>query len=173
MKKILCVFVSFAVLFTFSMPALAQEVAPKGYYTIPRYNEVYTSQPIEEEFLSLQEYNDKYSHGESPLVGDVPLTFQDISPAEISPVKTQVADIVGNESGAVLGTITLQYQTDIQGGRPQFLYDRCYLGNIQLNTYWNLDSSHTEFSGDKITVYFDFSFGGMFTESAVAYFYPY
>lgn len=171
MKKIVSLFVSFAVLFTCSMPAYAQNAAPEGYFTLPRYNEVYSSQPAEEEFLSLQEYNDQYSHGESPLAGNAPLPLQESSPTRISPVKTKVANIVGNESGAIMGTVTLQYQTEIQGGRPQFVYDRRYLGNIQLNTYWNLDSSHVEFSGDRITVFFDFSYGA-FTESAVAYFYP-
>ena len=48
MKKIVSLFVSFAVLFTYSMPAYAQNAAPEGYFTLPRYNEVYSSQPAEE-----------------------------------------------------------------------------------------------------------------------------
>lgn len=73
--------------------------------------------------------------------------------------------------GLKVGTITLQYQTEIQGGRPQFLYDKCYL-KPNVTTYWSIDESHSEFSGDRIAVYFTFTYWGQFYETAVVYFYP-
>lgn len=70
-----------------------------------------------------------------------------------------------------VGTITLQYQTDIQGGRPQFLYDTCYLSHPSITTYWKLETSNVEFSGDRIGVYFSFIYGS-FQDHAWVYFYP-
>ena len=96
---------------------------------------------------------------------------QNVAPFRISPVKEQTKDIITNESGSKVGTITLQYQTEIQGGRPQFLYDKCYL-KPNVTTYWSIDESHSEFSGDRIAVYFTFTYWGQFYETAVVYFYP-
>lgn len=90
---------------------------------------------------------------------------------DICTVKEQTKDIITNESGSKVGTITLQYQTEIQGGRPQFLYDKCYL-KPNVTTYWSIDESHSEFSGDRIAVYFTFTYWGQFYETAVVYFYP-
>lgn len=67
--------------------------------------------------------------------------------------------------------ISLQYQTDIQGGRPQFLYDTCYLSHPSITTYWKLETSNVEFSGDRIGVYFSFIYGS-FQDHAWVYFYP-
>lgn len=92
-------------------------------------------------------------------------------PFRISSVKKQTKDIITIESGSKVGTRDLQYQTDTQGGRPQFLYDKCYL-EPHLITYWRIVESHVEFSGDRIAVYFTFSFMSQFYETAVVYFYP-
>lgn len=112
-----------------------------------------------------------YSHGESPIIGNEVPNSQNVAPFRISPVKEQTKDIITNESGSKVGTITLQYQTEIQGGRPQFLYDKCYL-KPNVTTYWSIDESHSEFSGDRIAVYFTFTYWGQFYETAVVYFYP-
>lgn len=37
---------------------------------------------------------------------------------------------------------------------------------------FGIDESHSEFSGDRIAVYFTFTYWGQFYETAVVYFYP-
>lgn len=169
MKRFLSMLISFVLICSFSLNVFAQDGSSSGYLTIPQYNEKYSAQT--DGFLSLQEYNNKYSHGESPIIGNEVPNSQNVAPFRISPVKEQTKDIITNESGSKVGTITLQYQTEIQGGRPQFLYDKCYL-KPNVTTYWSIDESHSEFSGDRIAVYFTFTYWGQFYEMAVVYFYP-
>ena len=121
MKRFLSMLISFVLICSFSLNVFAQDGSSSGYLTIPQYNEKYSAQT--DGFLSLQEYNNKYSHGESPIIGNEVPNSQNVAPFRISPVKEQTKDIITNESGSKVGTITLQYQTEIQGGRPQFLYE--------------------------------------------------
>ena len=123
----------------------------------------------------LDEYRERYSKNVDIKQELKPsLTLQDMS-AEIlltlSSVKTQTKHIILVLNGTDVGTITLQYQTIIQGGRPQFAYDTCYLSHPKLTTYWSLKSSNMDFSGDKIGVYFSFVYG-IFQDHAWVYFKP-
>ena len=178
-------------------PTDAPEADSQDYLSIPSYNETYSEQPTDTDFLSLQEYNAEYSNGESPLEQptdndflslqeynaeysngenpleiDSPLTTQnDPDICAISPIRKQTKSIILANQNVKVGTVTLQYQTDIKGGRPQFLYDTCYLGHPNITTYWKLETSNVKFSGDRIRVYFSFTYGS-FQDHAWVYFYP-
>ena len=178
-------------------PTDAPEADSQDYLSIPSYNETYSGQPADNDFLSLQEYNAEYSNGESPLEQptdndflslqeynaeysngenpleiDSPLTTQnDTDICAISPIRKQTKSIILANQQVKVGTVTLQYQTDIKGGRPQFLYDTCYLGHPNITTYWKLETSNVKFSGDRISVYFSFTYGS-FQDHAWVYFYP-
>ena len=178
-------------------PTDAPEADSQDYLSIPSYNETYSGQPTDNDFLSLQEYNAEYSNGESPLEQptdndflslqeynaeysngenpleiDSPLTTQnDPDICAISPIRKQTKSIILANQQVKVGTVTLQYQTDIKGGRPQFLYDTCYLGHPNITTYWKLETSNVKFSGDRISVYLSFTYGS-FQDHAWVYFYP-
>ncbi|MDD6221908.1 MAG: hypothetical protein PUB14_03650 [Lachnospiraceae bacterium] len=153
----------------------SDEKTEENFLSIPAYNEKYAAEPLNEDFLSLDEYRERYSKNVDIKQELKPsLTLQDMS-AEIllilSSVKTQTKHIILVLNGTDVGTITLQYQTIIQGGRPQFAYDTCYLSHPKLTTYWSLKSSNMDFSGDKIGVYFSFVYG-IFQDHAWVYFKP-
>ena len=197
MKKVICLFSAFLLLLSSAMTTYAHEAdsqdylsipsynetyseqptdAPEAdsqdYLSIPSYNETYSEQPTDTDFLSLQEYNAEYSNGENPLEIDSPLTTQnDPDICAISPIRKQTKSIILANQNVKVGTVTLQYQTDIKGGRPQFLYDTCYLGHPNITTYWKLETSNVKFSGDRISVYFSFTYGS-FQDHAWVYFYP-
>ena len=197
MKKVICLFSAFLLLLSSSMTTYAHEAdsqdylsipsynetyseqptdAPEAdsqdYLSIPSYNETYSGQPTDNDFLSLQEYNNEYSNGENPLEIDSPLTTQnDPDICAISPIRKQTKSIILANQQVKVGTVTLQYQTDIQGGRPKFLYDTCYLSHPNITTYWKLETSKVEFSGDRIGVYFSFIYGSL-QDHAWVYFYP-
>ena len=197
MKKVICLFSAFLLLLSSAMTTYAHEAdsqdylsipsynetyseqptdAPEAdsqdYLSIPSYNETYSGQPTDNDFLSLQEYNNEYSNGENPLEIDSPLTTQnDPDICAISPIRKQTKSIILANQKVKVGTVTLQYQTDIKGGRPQFLYDTCYLGHPNITTYWKLETSNVKFSGDRISVYFSFTYGS-FQDHAWVYFYP-
>ena len=139
---------------------------PGELLTLDEYNSMYGN---EEEFLTLDQYNSTYSNEEEIL--NIPQNLYSSSAWAISPVKQQTKPIIVEWGACQVGTITLQYQTDIQGGRPQFLYDKCYLSHPNLTTYWILDYSTVNFSGDCISVYFSFVYGVM-QDHAWVYFYP-
>ena len=128
------------------------------FLTLDEYNSMYGN---EEEFLTLDQYNSTYSNEEEIL--NNPQNLYSSSAWTISPVKQQTKPIIVEWGACQVGTITLQYQTDIQGGRPQFLYDKCHLSYPNLITY--------HFSGDCISVYFSFVNGEM-KDHAWVYFYP-
>ena len=197
MKKVICLFSAFLLLLSSAMTTYAHEAdsqdylsipsynetyseqptgAPEAdsqdYLSIPSYNETYSGQPTDNDFLSLQEYNNEYSNGENPLEIDSPLTTQnDPDICAISPIRKQTKSIILANQKVKVGTVTLQYQTDIKGGRPQFLYDTCYLGHPNITTYWKLETSNVKFSGDRISVYLSFTYGS-FQDHAWVYFYP-
>ena len=178
-------------------PTDAPEADSQDYLSIPSYNETYSGQPTDNDFLSLQEYNaeysngenpleqptdndflslqeynNEYSNGENPLEIDSPLTTQNAPDiCAISPIRKQTKSIILANQRVKVGTVTLQYQTDIQGGRPKFLYDTCYLSHPNITTYWKLETSKVEFSGDRIGVYFSFIYGSL-QDHAWVYFYP-
>ena len=131
---------------------------PGELLTLDEYNSMYGN---EEEFLTLDQYNSTYSNEEEIL--NNPQNLYSSSAWTISPVKQQTKPIIVEWGACQVGTITLQYQTDIQGGRPQFLYDKCHLSYPNLITY--------HFSGDCISVYFSFVNGEM-KDHAWVYFYP-
>ena len=83
--------------------------------TLDEYNSMYGN---EEEFLTLDQYNSTYSNEEEIL--NNPQNLYSSSAWTISPVKQQTKPIIVEWGACQVGTITLQYQTDIQGGRPQF-----------------------------------------------------
>ena len=197
MKKVICLFSAFLLLLSSAMTTYAHEADSQDYLSIPSYNETYSEQPTDapeadsqdylsipsynetysgqstdNDFLSLQEYNAEYSNGENPLEIDSPLTTQnDPDICAISPIRKQTKSIILANQQVKVGTVTLQYQTDIKGGRPQFLYDTCYLGHPNITTYWKLETSNVKFSGDRISVYFSFTYGS-FQDHAWVYFYP-
>lgn len=94
---------------------------PGELLTLDEYNSMYGN---EEEFLTLDQYNSTYSNEEEIL--NNPQNLYSSSAWTISPVKQQTKPIIVEWGACQVGTITLQYQTDIQGGRPQFLYDKCH-----------------------------------------------
>lgn len=76
-----------------------------------------------------------------------------ISPLALSGMKRQTKNLC-NSSGTKIGTVTLEYKTQIIGGRPQFVYDECYMGWDVTDTLYKFDSPSISFSGDLITVHF-------------------
>lgn len=128
------------------------------FLTLDEYNSMYGN---EEEFLTLDQYNSTYSN-EEEILNNLQNLYSS-SAWTISPVKQQTKPIIVEWGACQVGTITLQYQTGIQGGRPQFLYDKCHLSYPNLITY--------HFSGDCISVYFSFVNGEM-KDHAWVYFYP-
>lgn len=158
----------------FCTPVYAEEAFKKSetVLDISKTNDHYSDENcIDEEFLPLHEFNAKYADEEFKGITDSYATSTDeYSLFSLSPVKTQTAQIIGND-GAI-GTVTLQYQTQIIGGRPQFVYDTCYIGRPTAYNGWLLTESHATFSGDTIQVFATFEFS-YFIESGVATFRPY
>ena len=153
----------------------SSEKSEEEYLSIPAYNKKYAAEPLSEDFLSLDEYRELYSKNDDIKQELKPsLTLQDVS-AEIlstlSPVKTQTKHIILYWNGTDAGTVTLQYQTIILGGRPQFAYDTCYLRTPNITTYWSLEKSDVDFTGDRIGVYFSFVYG-TFQDHSWVYFTP-
>ena len=153
LKKLIISFSLFITSFAF-FPVFAEDNSDT-FMTLSEYNDRY-AKDIEEDpddFLSLDEYNSTYGNKE---MSNGPQQLNSSSSWASSPVITELGK-------CQVGTITLQYQTDIQGGRPQFLYDKCHLSYPNLITY--------HFSGDCISVYFSFVNGEM-KDHAWVYFYP-
>ena len=121
------------------------------------------------EMLSLAEYNEFWGNGETNLI-HLPDSGASLSLMALSPIKYQTGYFIDSE-GDSIGYIILQYQTDILGGRPQFIYDTCYLSHPTAYNGWAVTSSSVSFSGDCIRVYADFIFGA-FEEYGAATFYP-
>ena len=161
LKKLIISFSLFITSFAF-FPVFAEDNSDM-FMTLSEQNDRY-AKDIEEDpddFLSLDEYNTTYGNKE---MSNDPQQLNSSSSWASSPVITELGK-------CQVGTITLQYQTDIQGGRPQFLYDRFYLSHPYLTTYWTLEYSTVNFSGDCISVYFSFIYGAM-QDHAWVYFYP-
>lgn len=93
---------------------------------------------------------------------------------DLSEVKTETQSVYLTNAGDYLGTVTISYQTMIQGGRPQFAYDTVYLGYDVSHgpSYYAISYPIIDYSGDKITVTFTAQFGILYDE-AVAVFTPY
>ena len=162
MKKVICLFFAVLLLLSSAVTTYVHETDSQDYLSIPSYNKTYSAQPTDNNFLSLKEYNAEYSNGENPLKIDSPLTTQNVPDIyAISPIRKQAKNIVLANQQVQVGTITLQYQTDLQGGRPQFLYDTYYLSYPNVTTYWQLETSNVEFSRDRIGVYFSFIYGSL------------
>ena len=110
----------------------------------------------------------------------LPLSFYGIKPEivpfsnELSEVKTQTKKAYLSIAGDYLGTVTLQYQIIIAGGRPQFAYDTVKLGYdfTSSTSYYSIGSPSVDFTGDKITVYFPAQFG-LLIDEAIVEFTPY
>lgn len=174
-KKVLCLFISLLMVFTSITVVFAQETENlDGTLSIPSYNKTYSVTPPNNEMISLDEYNAEYANGKSPLRTTNLLTLENASEEilnTLSAVKSQTKPIILANNGTQVGTIKLSYQTAIQGGRPQFVYDTCTIGHPNLTTYWSLEYSYVDFSGDRIGVYFSFIYGA-FQDHAWVYFYP-
>ena len=120
MKKVICLFSAFLLLLSSTLTTYAHETNSQDNLSIPSYNKTYSTQPTDNNFLSLQEYNIEYSNGENPLKTDSPLTTQNVPDiCAISPIRKQTKSIILANQQVKVGTVTLQYQTDIKGGRPQ------------------------------------------------------
>ena len=100
MKKVICLFSAFLLLLSSAMTIYVHETDSQDYLkeynaeysngenplktnsqdylSIPSYNETYSAQPTDNNFLSLKEYNAEYSNGENPLKIDSPLTTQNV-----------------------------------------------------------------------------------------------
>ena len=120
MKKIICLFSAFLLLLSSTLTTYAHETNSQDNLSIPNYNKTYSVQPTDNNFLSLQEYNTVYSNGENPLKTDSPLTTQ--NPPDIYaifPIRKQTKPIILTNQQVPVGTIPLQYLTDIPGGRLQ------------------------------------------------------
>ena len=70
-----------------------------------------------------------------------------------------------------MGTVTLEYQIMIAGGRPQFAYETVKLGYdfTSSTTYYSIGSPSVDFTGDRITVYFPAQFGILIDEAVVEF----
>lgn len=173
MKKIISVLLT---VFLMSASVLTVSANPQmdNFVSIPNYNDTYSAEEKNSGMLSLDEYAAKYSSGKVLTQRSAPLTLKEASPEILSTIsgpKSQTKSIILHINGTSVGTIKLNYKTAIQGGRPQFLYDTCYLSHPNLTTYWSLEYSNVEFSGDRIGVYFSFIYGA-FQDYAWVYFYP-
>lgn len=167
MRKLLFLVVAMVLLVSPAINVSAQELdSSEELLKIHDYNELFADASEVGNMVTLDEYNCIY--------GGSTLNYQNEGVMELSGlsgIKKQTKDIILNSNGTKVGTITLEYQTIISGGRPQFVYDTCKLSHPNLNTYWNLDTSKVDFSGDKIGVYFSFSFVA-FQDDAWVYFRP-
>lgn len=134
-------------------------------FSLDKYNQVYMEKS-DSGLLTLDEYNKIYSNQN---IANISIPKSSLR-SPLSGVKRQTKNIVVRYEGSVVGTVTLEYQTWIQGGRTQFAYDTCKVGH-SLSTYWFLEESYTDFTGDRIGVYFSFVFGSM-QDYAWVYFYP-
>ena len=75
--------------------------------------------------------------------------------------------------GTYVGTVTLEYETVVQGGRPQFVYDSTYLGwDLSLPNYYVLSDPTIKYTGDLITVTFVASMGSVIRNNIVVKFTP-
>lgn len=152
-----------------SLDEFNEKYANEGFLSLDEFNEKYAN----EDFLSLEEFNKKYSSGESPVNdgAQVPmLRDHPFMAASAQQVKTE--PIILYYRGIRVGRITLKYKTWIQGGRPQFVYDSCYLGNPIPEGGWILTDANVTYAGDKITVYIE-CFSGSDHDTSWVYFTPY
>ncbi|WP_434689139.1 hypothetical protein [Hungatella sp. SB206] len=80
--------------------------------------------------------------------------------------KSKTANIVGNYGGKKVGTITLNYQTQIIGGRPQFIYDTCEyeISSVGLNVITITD---VVYSNDNIRITFSIRLGPSYDVATV------
>lgn len=107
----------------------------------------------------------------------LPLSSYGIKPeiipfsSELSEVKTQTKSAYLSIAGDYLGTVTLEYQIMIAGGRPQFAYETVKLGYdfTSSTTYYSIGSPSVDFTGDRITVYFPAQFGILIDEAVVEF----
>lgn len=167
MRKLLCFVVAMLLLLSPAMNVSAQELDnDRGLLKIHDYNELFADSSEADNMIALDEYNCIYGGATLNIQNEEVMTLSDLSG-----VKRQTKDIILNLNGTKVGTITLEYQTIMSGGRPQFAYDTCKLSHPNLNTYWDLETSKVEFSGDRIGVYFSFIFGA-FQDHAWVYFRP-
>ena len=151
MKKVYCMVVMAVLIMTTTMRTFAQS----------------TSQS---ETVNLLDYNEEYSKNKGQILQNKVYDLQS-TVRSLSTVKRQAKSIITEGDNTKVGTITLEYQTQIVGGRPQFAYSSCSLSHPNLDTYWALEESTVSFSGDCIKVYFSFVFGP-FQDYAWVYFYP-
>lgn len=142
-----------------SLDSYNQKYSNENLLSLDDYNKEYSN----EDLLSLDDYNQKYSNEtDSEQYSENatnPLDTSSKATRSLSVVQTQTKSIYLHTNNANVGSITLQYQTDIVSGRPQFQYSTCYLSTPNITTYWKMDNSYVEFSGDLIRVYFHFSYG--------------
>ncbi|WP_323088192.1 hypothetical protein [Allobaculum sp. JKK-2023] len=126
---------------------------------------------LTDEFIPLDDYNKKYAGDDYALVMDSnSLIDEEYDILSLSPVQTKTAQFL-DSSGSAIGYVTLQYQTQVIGGRPQFAYDTCLLSTPVAYNGWQCTSSYASYSGDMIKVYGTFVFGA-FQEQGVATFRP-
>lgn len=151
----------------FTFVSVYAEESADSFMTLSEYNERYANDARKdsEEFLSLHEYNATYNNNREFLSLDEYNSTYSHSKT-VSSTKQQSKPIMIDNGLSQAGTLTLQYQTDILGGRPQFLYDRCY---PELQPYLTLEYSSVHFSGDRITVYFTFSDGDVMEHALISF----
>ena len=123
------------------------------------------------EMYSLDEFAQIFSINGDSTIEENFAAEHSVSIAPYSTNSIKIAQFYGN-AGVAVGACQLTYQTAIVGGRPQFVYDTCYLGNFTHYGNWSLVESHFNFTGDKITVYATFT-NGWAVDNAIAVFYPY
>lgn len=143
---------------------------PAAYEETPEVEDIPDCDESNEVFYSLDEYNEFFGHSSNESGYGSLSDLTEVNPLALSPVTTKTAVIIDNE-GDGIGTVTLQYQTQIVGGRPQFVYSTCYLGHPVSYNGWTCVDSNATFSGDVIKVYATFALGP-FDESGVATFRP-
>lgn len=125
--------------------------------------------------LSIDEYNLLFSGDILKVNATEDIIHLNDAPATmlntLSDWQTQTKNVVLKNDGSTIGSVTLRYKTWIQGGRPQFVYDTCTISQPVFNTYWTLVDSNVSYSGDVISVNYNFVFGPI-TDTAWVYFYP-
>lgn len=123
----------------------------------------------EDKFMNIDEYNQYW--GNSFLINSSSEFEDSIQSMTLSSVQYKTAYFL-DSNGNAIEYITLKYQTEVQGGRPQFVYDTCYLSTPTSYNNWPCTYSSVSFTGDQIKVYATFTFGAL-EEYGTATFKPY
>lgn len=120
------------------------------------------------EMLSLDEYNIKFSHEEYNHTEILPRS------ARLSSVKQKTKNITTSINGMTVGTVTIKYQSYMESGRPKFALNTVSI-SAPPSRYgiWLLADSYVTYTSDNVAVHYTYTstVGGM-TDYATVNFVP-